>query len=125
MSILHLSLYSFKRSKRIRQSNLFKAIFSKPQYRCSDKHLTALVVVNEFQHPRLGIVVSKRNFAKAHVRNYLKRLIRESFRLYQSKLDHLDIIVIAKKDLEKLSSQEIFLQIEKLWQKLQFKLKNL
>ena len=47
---------------------------------------------------RLGVVVAKRNVKLAVARNRLKRTVRESFRLQQSCLTGLDIVVVVKKD---------------------------
>jgi ribonuclease P protein component len=43
--------------------------------------------------PRLGILVSRRHAAKATERNGIKRCIREAFRLEQSRLGPLDVLV--------------------------------
>lgn len=47
---------------------------------------------------RLGIVVAKRNVRLAVARNKLKRLVRESFRQQQQRLNGLDIVVVIKKN---------------------------
>jgi ribonuclease P protein component len=43
--------------------------------------------------PRLGILISRRHSAKATMRNRIKRCIREAFRLEQSRLGALDVLV--------------------------------
>ncbi len=43
--------------------------------------------------PRLGILISRRHAARATVRNRIKRCIREAFRLEQSDLGALDVLV--------------------------------
>lgn len=43
--------------------------------------------------PRLGILISRRHAAKATERNGIKRCIREAFRLEQSRLDGIDVLV--------------------------------
>ncbi len=48
---------------------------------------------NGLLHSRLGIVVSKKNHKRSNKRNYMKRVIRELFRLEQSNWGGHDIIV--------------------------------
>ena len=43
--------------------------------------------------PRLGILVTRRHAAKATVRNGIKRCIREAFRMEQSGLGAMDVLV--------------------------------
>ena len=43
--------------------------------------------------PRLGILVTRKHSAEASERNYLKRCIREAFRLEQEKLGPVDLLV--------------------------------
>lgn len=43
--------------------------------------------------PRLGMLVSRKHSPRATVRNYIKRCIREAFRLEQEKLGPIDVLV--------------------------------
>jgi ribonuclease P protein component len=43
--------------------------------------------------PRLGILISRKHAAKSNVRNRIKRCIREAFRLEQSALGAIDVLV--------------------------------
>ena len=43
--------------------------------------------------PRLGILISRKHAARSTVRNRIKRCIREAFRLEQSGLGALDVLV--------------------------------
>jgi ribonuclease P protein component len=42
---------------------------------------------------RLGLLVTRRHASRANVRNYIKRCIREAFRLEQHQLGALDVLV--------------------------------
>ena len=52
---------------------------------------------NSLGHPRLGIVVSKKTVRRAVARNYMRRVLREWFRLNREKLGGLDVVVRAQK----------------------------
>lgn len=80
--------------------------------------MTLLGRQNQLNHPRLGVTVAKKKVRFAHDRNRLKRIIRESFRLNQHKLPHIDIVVVVKVGLDKQSNQQIFGCLDKLWKKL-------
>jgi len=43
--------------------------------------------------PRLGILISRKHAARATERNGIKRCIREAFRLEQSRLDGVDMLI--------------------------------
>lgn len=64
--------------------------------------------------PRLGITVSKR-VGNAVVRNRVKRLVREWFRLYRADWDGCwNLNVIAKKKAANLALQGVVLSLEKM-----------
>lgn len=48
---------------------------------------------NELGHARLGMVLAKRQFKRAVDRNRMRRIIRETFRLYSPELLALDVVV--------------------------------
>lgn len=48
---------------------------------------------NNLAHARLGLVVSKKISKRAVDRNFIKRTVRELFRLHASELSHVDIVV--------------------------------
>lgn len=95
----------------------FKHVFSNPK-RAGSKYLTLLARNSEQTHPRLGLAVPKKHVAKAHERNRIKRIIRDSFRLKQHKLPNADLVIIAKGGISQLSNEEVRTILEKLWKKI-------
>ena len=79
---------------------------------------TLLARHNTIENPRLGITIAKKRIRKAHDRNRVKRVIRESFRLHQHQLPNVDIVVIGKSNAEQLTNTELFVLLDKLWKKL-------
>ena len=54
---------------------------------------TFFTSMREAGPPRLGIVITRKHAARATVRNGIKRCIREAFRLEQTGLGALDVLV--------------------------------
>lgn len=94
----------------------FKAVFEQPQ-RASTPQLTLLARQNNLEHARLGLTVAKKHLKRAHDRNRIKRLVRESFRLKQHQLPNCDFVFVAKGGIGKLTNAELFETLEKLWQR--------
>jgi ribonuclease P protein component len=81
-----------------------------------------LATINSLPTPRVGLVIAKKNVGKAVQRNRIKRLIRQSFRTQKPTLNNLDLVVLARKDADKLENQAIVDQLNQLWQDLAKKL---
>ena len=108
---------SFSRELRLLTPSHFENVFQQAIPAVSPQ-ITLLARYNTNSHPRLGITISKKRVKKAHDRNRLKRVIRESFRLNQHTLPNIDIVVVGKSGLDSLSSQQLSNQLCKLWKKL-------
>ncbi|WP_343862439.1 ribonuclease P protein component [Aliiglaciecola litoralis] len=112
-----MSENSFSRELRLLTPTHFENVFQQAIPSVSPQ-LTILARFNQLDHPRLGITVSKKRVRKAHDRNRVKRLIRESFRLNQHRLLNTDIVVVGKSGLDKMSNEQITQLLDKLWKKL-------
>jgi len=108
--------YKFERESRLLTPGHFQAVFSKP-IRFGSSHITILITPNLDENNRLGLAIAKKRVKLAVQRNRIKRQIRESFRLNQHNLPHIDMVVMVKSGTDKLENSEINRQLEKIWRK--------
>ena len=108
---------NFPRELRLLTPAQFKSVFSNP-IKASSAEITLLAIPNTEQHPRMGLTVAKRYVKRANQRNRIKRVIRDSFRLNQHDIPHLDIVVLVRNGVMEMENAEINKLIEKLWRKL-------
>ncbi|WP_422136072.1 ribonuclease P protein component [Endozoicomonas sp. ALD040] len=110
--------FAFGRDLRLCSAADFKQVFNRTDIKVSSRHLLILACQNELDHPRLGLVIAKKNIRKATGRNRVKRHIRETFRLHQGELGNLDIVVLARRGLGELESCDINKLLTHQWFKL-------
>ena len=108
---------NFSRELRLLTPTHFENVFSKAIPAVSP-YITLLAKHNESACPRIGITLAKKRVKFAHDRNRIKRVIRESFRHNKHQLPHVDIVLIGKSGLDKLTNDEIFALLNKLWKKI-------
>ena len=94
----------------------FKYVFQQPQ-RAGTPEVTILARENNLDHPRLGLTVAKKHLKRAHERNRIKRLCRESFRLLQHELPPCDFVIVAKHGIGRLDNRTFTENLTKLWQR--------
>ena len=81
----------------------------------SNRYFICAFSPGQFDRTRLGITVTKR-VGKAAKRNRIKRFSREFFRLNKHKIAGTwDINIIAKKEICKLSSDQVFLSLQNIF----------
>jgi ribonuclease P protein component len=80
---------------RLRSKPQFDAIYASGR-RVDDRFFGLRVKPNGLTHPRIGLAVAVKTAGNAVVRNRLRRLVRESFRLAQLELPAVDVVVAAK-----------------------------
>jgi ribonuclease P protein component len=107
--------FNFPPASRLLKSADFSQVFENTEWRGSTPQLLILASSNKLEHPRLGFVLAKKQIRHAVDRNRIKRLIRESFRLNQSKLDSLDFVILARNGATELNNQELRAAVDALW----------
>lgn len=87
--------FGFPKAYRLRTPAEFDAVFAFKRS-AADGTLVVYAMPNDLPHPRLGLSVSRKN-GNAVVRNRLKRLYREAFRLTRAELPNADLILIPRR----------------------------
>ena len=80
--------------------------------------MTVLAVSNQLGHPRLGLAISRKAARNAVARNRIKRVIRESYRHWQTRLGAVDIVVLARAGIAAQPNKVLDTALEKLWKQL-------
>ena len=92
----------------------FAFVFNEPKWAVK-KQIAVIGRMNTLVHPRVGLAVAKKNVKRSNERNRIKRLIRESFRLYQHALPRMDFVVMAKKGVVEMDKPTLTEALLKLW----------
>ena len=102
----------FPKAARVRRRAEYLAL-QRDGRRCHTAHLVVLRRPAIGGRPRLGVTVSKR-IGNAVVRNRVKRLVREVFRVRQASIrPPVDLVVIAKPGAERLTYAQVAAEFAK------------
>lgn len=107
---------AFSRELRLLTPTHFTFVFQQP-LRAGAPQIIIIGRLNKLAHPRIGLAVAKKHAKRAHERNRIKRLIRESFRQRQHELPAMDFVVVAKKGVAELDNCALTATLEKLWRR--------
>jgi ribonuclease P protein component len=105
---------TFPRACRLRTKADFGAVF-RSSIRRSDEQVRVLALHNGLRRARLGLSLPRREIRHAVDRNRLKRLARESFRYWKTRLSGWDIVVIARRSASQSSNARFLISLERSW----------
>tara|TARA_Y100000588_G_C14230948_1_gene915266 strand:+ start:1410 stop:1754 length:345 start_codon:yes stop_codon:yes gene_type:complete len=108
-------VFDFDKSKRLIKKYEYNHVFNQAGKLVTPEFIF-LYRQNDLGRARLGMAISKKHIAKAHDRNRLKRLLRESFRVQS--LPAVDIVVLARHHTKKSETHHIKANTGKAWEKL-------
>jgi len=112
-----LGLFALTKADRLLKRSEFIEL-SKIGKKISNKEFIVIYSPGRHQRTRLGLTVS-RKVGKASERNRIKRQVREFFRFYKSDISgYWDMNIIAGKGAAGLSTQQAFLSLKDLFEKL-------
>ena len=108
-------VYGFDKARRLLKKIDYDHVFSQ-----ATKVVTPEFIVlyrkNSVGNARLGLALSKKTIAKAHDRNRIKRLLRETFRIRQ--LPAVDIIILTRRGVANVDNPMINIKLGSIWDKL-------
>lgn len=84
--------YRFPKRFHLRKTDEISSVFDFRR-RLVGRYLTVQVKPNALGFPRLAVMVARRVASRAVERNYMRRVVREVFRLSQPKLGGCDLVV--------------------------------
>ncbi|PJE07477.1 MULTISPECIES: ribonuclease P protein component [Legionella] len=105
----------FDKTRRLLQKSDYDHVFAQAKKLVTPEFIV-LCRINALGNARLGLAISKRMIPKAHDRNRMKRLIRETFRT--TRLPAMDVIFLARHGLAEKENKTIIAGLGKIWDKL-------
>lgn len=97
----------FTKKAKLIKTDEFSSVFNFRK-RIPAKYLAVHYQPNATGHARLGLVVGKKVAKRAVDRNYMRRVLREFFRIQQHEINHVDLVIRVQKKFEK----EDFVQVK-------------
>ena len=93
-------MFSLTKQSKLIKTDDFSSVFNFRK-RIASKFLVMRFKPNELDFPRLGLIVAKKTVKLAVNRNYMRRVLRELFRLSQHEIASLDLVIQVQKNFEK------------------------
>lgn len=84
--------------------------------RIRDAFFSLSVLANQGTHARLGLAIATRTMGNSVLRNRVKRITRESFRMNQHTLPRVDVTVAARDAAKQADPDVLRASLERHWQ---------
>lgn len=104
----------FGRQYRLLKTDDFSSVFAFRNRRSLDFLQVARSDGNGAGHPRLGLVVGKKTAKRANERNYMKRVIRNWFRLNKNNLPPQDFVVRVRRKFDRDTARQARSELARL-----------
>ena len=109
--------YRLSRQVRLLTAKQFRNVF-RGSLVSQDAYFRVKAAPNDENYPRLGLAVARRVNKRAVVRNRIKRVVRERFRINKETLKGLDLVVVARQAGADAEKKELAAAIDRHWQQL-------
>ncbi|MGB0733995.1 MAG: ribonuclease P protein component [Pontibacterium sp.] len=113
-----MTKFKYPREVRLLTGGEFQHVFDNATLKVPDQHILLLARPSNHDHPRIGFVIAKKNVRLAVQRNRVRRIIRESFRLNQHNIPPVDIVILARRGLADVESEDLHKLIKRCWSRL-------
>ncbi len=110
-------MLSFNKKAKLIKTDEFSSVFNFRK-RITSLYLAIHYQPNQQQHARLGLVVGKKTAKLAVDRNYMRRVLRELFRIHQHEICHVDLVIRVQKKFEPVDYIQIKQQFDLLVNKM-------
>ncbi|MBA2652942.1 MAG: ribonuclease P protein component [Tatlockia sp.] len=105
----------FKKTQRLLNKSDYDYVFAEAKKMVTPEFII-LHRANTLGHARLGLALSKKMIQKAHDRNRIKRLLRETFRT--TELATFDVVFLARQGVAKVENKTLIARLCIIWNKL-------
>ena len=112
-----LTSLRFSKQAKLLKTDEFSSVFNFRK-RISAHYLVMHYQPNSQEQARLGLVVGKKTCKLAVDRNYMRRVLREFFRIQQHQIAHVDLVVRVQKKFDRVNFSQIKQEFDSLLLKL-------
>lgn len=106
--------YRFGRQYHLLKTDDFSSVFAFRNRRSRDLLQVSRSNGNGLDHPRIGLVVGKKTAKRANERNYMKRVIRDWFRLNKNRLPPQDFVVRVRRKFDRATAKQARAELAQL-----------